>query len=88
VIALAVHHVEWFYPAMMVAVGAHYLPFIFLYGMPIYGVLSGVLVLAGIALAHRPHAAFSTGAWLTAGILFVFSVVAWRLTHGERGSIP
>lgn len=28
VIALAVHHVEWFYPAMMVAVGAHYLPFV------------------------------------------------------------
>ena len=84
VIALAVHHVEWFYPAMMVAVGAHYLPFVFLYGMPIYGVLCGLLVLGGVVIAHRPHAAFGTGAWVTAAILLVFSVVAWQRTRGER----
>jgi hypothetical protein len=88
VIALAVHHVEWFYPAMMVAVGAHYLPFIFLYGMPIYGVLCGVLVAGGVTIAHRPHTEFSTGAWVTAVILFGFSVVAWYLTRDERGRNP
>lgn len=31
--AAVLHNVNWFYPAFMVIVGAHYLPFVFLYGM-------------------------------------------------------
>ena len=84
VIALAVHHVEWFYPAMMVAVGAHYLPFVFLYGMPIYGILCGVLVAGGVAMAHRPHGPFGAGAWVTAGILLVFAIVSALSVRHER----
>jgi len=32
----ALHNVNWFYPACMIIVGAHYMPFIFLYGMREY----------------------------------------------------
>src|SRR5436190_5318337 len=31
--AATLHRAAWFYPAMMIVVGAHYLPFSFLYGM-------------------------------------------------------
>jgi hypothetical protein len=33
--AAALYNVNWFYPAFMIILGAHYLPFIFLYGMRI-----------------------------------------------------
>ena len=32
VAAATLHHLNWFYPAFMIVVGAHYLPFVFLYG--------------------------------------------------------
>jgi len=32
------HRLTWFYPAFMIIVGSHYLPFIFLYGMPRFAV--------------------------------------------------
>ena len=31
--AAALHRPSWFFPACLVIVGAHYLPFVFLYGM-------------------------------------------------------
>jgi hypothetical protein len=31
------HNVNWFYPGCMIVVGAHYLPFIFMYGMWQFG---------------------------------------------------
>ncbi len=40
VAAATLHRLNWFYPAFMVVVGAHYLPFIFLYGMWQFGVLA------------------------------------------------
>ena len=32
-LAIATLHPAWFYPFLMIVVGAHYLPFIFMYGM-------------------------------------------------------
>jgi len=48
---LLTYNQEWFYPAAMIVVGTHYLPFITLYGMKIYGALSILLVLSGLGLA-------------------------------------
>jgi hypothetical protein len=31
--AAALYNINWFYPAFMIVVGTHYVPFIFLYGM-------------------------------------------------------
>ncbi len=42
------YRLEWFFPAMMVVLGAHYLPFGFLYGMRLFPVLGFVLVAAGV----------------------------------------
>ena len=46
--AATLYRENLFYPASMVVVGAHYLPFIFLYGMPQFGLLAGLLIAGGV----------------------------------------
>lgn len=55
--------------------GAHYLPFVTLYGMRMFYALAGVLVGAGFALALYLKLPFSAGAWFTATVLLVFAVL-------------
>lgn len=72
--AAALYRLEWFYPAFMVALGAHYLPFVFLYGMWQFGVLAALLVGGGLALALWGPPIVSLGGWLTAGLLLLFAL--------------
>ncbi len=65
---------SWFYPAFMVIVGAHYLPFTFLYGARRFLVLAGILIVAGYGLAFSDIPSFSIGAWFTAIVLSAFAV--------------
>ena len=48
-IALGTVAPSLFFPASLIIVGAHYLTFISLYGMRLYGVLTGALVAVGAA---------------------------------------
>jgi hypothetical protein len=74
VAAVAVHHVNWFYPACMVVVGTHYLPFVFLYGMWQFGLLAAAMIAGAVVIGlHGPS--FSAGAWVTALLLAVFACV-------------
>jgi len=83
--AAALYRLDWFFPAFMIVLGAHYLPFVFLYGMRMFAVLSALLVSAGLALALYAPPVFSTGAWVTSALLIVFAVagrwVARREAH-------
>jgi hypothetical protein len=72
---VAAHRLAWFFPAMMVLVGAHYLPFVTLYGMRSFAVLCGVLVSAGIGIAFLAPASFALGGWVTAAVLVVFAFI-------------
>jgi len=73
--AAALYRLNWFYPAFMIALGAHYLPFVSLYGMRLFAFLAAILVAAGVALAMYAQDSFAAGAWLTAGVLLVFAVL-------------
>jgi hypothetical protein len=73
--AAALYRLDWFYPAFMIILGAHYLPFVFLYGMRMFAVLSALLVSAGIVLGLYLPLSFAAGAWLTSGLLLLFAVV-------------
>ena len=73
--AAAAHHLYWFYPAFLIALGAHYLPFIFLYGMPQFGDLSGLLTTAGVLIGVYAHEPFALGGWVGGGILVAFAFV-------------
>lgn len=79
--AATLANINWFYPAMMSIVGAHYLPFVFLYGMRSFGLLAALLLGGGVALGLRTPEAFSVGAWFTGLALIVFAgwaMLAWR----------
>jgi hypothetical protein len=48
--AAALYEIEWFFPAFMVVMGAHYLPFSHLYGMRIFLPLGAGMWLAGMSI--------------------------------------
>jgi uncharacterized protein DUF7010 len=75
VAAAAIHRLNWFYPAFMIVVGTHYLPFVFLYGMWQFGVLAAMLIGAGFVMGLYFSSTFSLGAWFTAAALLVFAFV-------------
>lgn len=72
-VAAAGYRQEWFFPASMLIVGAHYLPFTFLYGMRLFAVLGVVLVLSGVGLALWVPHLFSAGGWFTGATLVLFA---------------
>jgi hypothetical protein len=72
--AAALYNINWFYPAFMLIVGTHYMPFIFLYGMSEFAFLSGALIGAGVAIGmFLPHT-FAIGGWITGTILLLFAL--------------
>jgi hypothetical protein len=73
-----------FYPAMMILLGAHYLPFVFLYGMRVFAALAVFLLGGGLYLAVSGAHRFSVGAWYTSVVLLVFAFVARMIVKAER----
>ena len=75
---------EWFYPAMMVIVGGHYLPFVFLYGMPVFAALGGLMVAGGLTLGlYFPHL-MTAGGWATGALFVVFAFVGRAITARDE----
>uniref|UniRef100_A0A832MLV5 Uncharacterized protein n=1 Tax=Eiseniibacteriota bacterium TaxID=2212470 RepID=A0A832MLV5_UNCEI len=81
--AATVHRAEWFYPSFMILVGAHYLPFVFLYGMRHFAVLAGLLVAGGVFLLAAPGAPLATGGWATGAVLVAFAALGGALARSE-----
>jgi hypothetical protein len=75
VFAATAYRQNWFYPAFMIALGAHYLPFIFLYGTWQFGVLAAFLIGSGMVIGLFFPSVFSLGGWSTALMLLVFAFV-------------
>lgn len=87
-VALAAQDVDLFFPAGMLVVGAHYLPFVHLYGDRFFAVLAVVLVAGGCVIATSASGAAPIGAWFTSAVLLVAAVVLHvrhRRTPGEGG---
>ncbi|HET9867611.1 MAG TPA: hypothetical protein VFQ06_10000 [Nitrospira sp.] len=81
--AAALYRLDWFFPAFMIILGAHYLPFVFLYGMRIFAVLCALLVSAGLGLALYAPPSFALGAWITGGVLLAFAFAGRRVALRE-----
>ncbi len=75
VIGIAAFRPSWFYPAFMIVLGAHYLPFVFMYGMWQFAGLCAILVASGVALGMYLPEPVSFGAWWTAAVLLAFAFV-------------
>lgn len=82
--AATLYRESWFFPAAMIVVGSHYLPFITLYGMKLFGLLAGLLVLGGFALGLYGPQIFHLGGWLTGVILIVFAFVGRQAVLQEE----
>ena len=84
---VGLYRLNWFFPALMVLVGAHYLPFATLYGMRMFLFLAGCLVAPGVIIALSFPEPFSLGAWIGGLALFVFAwigrSIAMREATGE-----
>lgn len=75
VAAAALYKLNWFYPAFMIALGTHYLPFMFLYGMWQFGGLAGVLIAAGLGVGLYAQDSFTLGGWITGLVLLAFAFI-------------
>jgi hypothetical protein len=64
---------SFFYPSCMVIVGAHYLPFVFLYGMKTYAALAATLITAGYVIGTVTPSRIVFGGWVGGAILFAFA---------------
>lgn len=85
-IALGTYAPELFFPASLIIVGAHYLVFMTLYGMKVFAVLGGALVMSGtVAIFWVPGIGVVSG-WLGAIIFAVFVPVLYRT--GVAGQAP
>jgi hypothetical protein len=82
--AATLHRLEWFYPAFMIVLGAHYLPFAFLYGMRMFLGLSACLVGAGFALGWYGLGGFAAGAWITVAVLLTFALLGLLTVRAEE----
>jgi hypothetical protein len=80
----ALHNVNWFYPGCMIVVGAHYMPFITLYGMWQFGVLAGSLMAGGLLLGLMLPNEFALGGWLAGAALLVFGAAVWAIARREQ----
>ena len=76
VAAAAMHRTNLFYPGIMVILGAHYMPFIFLYGMRQFAVLAALLIGGGWGIGwYFVQSPFSLGGWYTAVVLLAFAFI-------------
>lgn len=80
---VSLYRLNWFYPAMMVLLGAHYIPFVFLYGMRMFAVMAALIAGGGLVIAMYWSSSFSIGAWYTGVILVLFAVVGRTIIRRE-----
>lgn len=87
VLAAVQARVAWFYPGFLIVVGAHYLPFVTLYGRRQFVVAAVVLVAGGWLLPVLAPGAFALGGWIGGGVLLVLG--AWlSAAHAREQSHP
>lgn len=84
VIALIAGREHLFFPASMVIVGAHYLPFVFLYGMRLFAVLAGLMIVGGVAFAQWQEPWMPAAGWGNGLLLVAFAFVLRASARAER----
>ena len=68
-------NVNYFFPAFMILIGAHYLPFVFGYRMKTFALLSILLVILGTIISVVYPMSFSIPAYLTSAVLLLFAII-------------
>jgi len=85
-VALGVTKPNLFFPASMIIVGAHYLPFVFLYGMRLFAVLAAILILCGALLLLWFPMGAPLGGWFAGALLVLFAFLLRASASSFNGS--
>jgi hypothetical protein len=85
-VPVGLYNLNWFFPALMILLGAHYLPFATLYGMRMFLVLAGILIAAGVVIAQHLSETFSLGAWVGGVALFIFAWIGRSIATREASA--
>ncbi|HET6199231.1 MAG: DUF7010 family protein [Candidatus Acidiferrales bacterium] len=85
-VPVGLYNLNWFFPALMILVGAHYLPFATLYGMRMFLFLAGILMAEGLVVVHFFSGRFSLGAWMAGLTLFVFAWIGRSIATAEAAA--
>lgn len=81
--AVAGDRTHLFYPAFSILIGAHWLPFTYVYAMKSFAIFAGVFVLTGIVFGFMLTESFSACGFVVGGVLVVFSVINLQLVRRE-----
>ena len=76
--AATLYDTRWFFPAFMIAMGAHYLPFAFLSGMRPFLYIGALMWIGGSLVGLLAPDLAVLGAWATGLVLILFSIWAAR----------
>jgi uncharacterized protein DUF7010 len=87
-VPVGIYNLNWFFPALMILLGAHYLPFATLYGMRMFLFLAGILMVTGVVIALWFSRTFSLGAWVAGLALLVFAWIGRSIATGEASAPP
>jgi hypothetical protein len=82
--AATIHRLDWFYPAFLIVVGAHYLPFMFLYGMWTFALLAAAMIGGGTWIGLTMLGPFSFGGWFGGAVILASGVLGLILTGREE----
>lgn len=82
--AATIHRLDWFYPAFLIVVGAHYLPFVFLYGMWTFALLAAAMIGGGTWIGLTMSGAFSFGGWFGGAVILAYGVLGLILSGREE----
>ena len=85
-VPVGLYHLNWFFPALMILTGAHYLPFATLYGMRMFLFLAGILMAEGLIVVYFLPPTFSIGAWIAGVTLFVFAWIGRSVATAEAAA--
>lgn len=85
-VPVGLYNLKWFFPALMILLGAHYLPFATLYGMRMFLVLAAILIAEGYVIAQFFSSTFSLGAWVGGATLFVFACLGRSIATREASA--
>jgi len=85
---VARYRLTLFFPALMILVGAHYLPFVFLYGMRMFAVLAVVLIGGGLSSGMYLTDSLGAGAWFAGAVLVAFAVIGRSIAARETWTAP
>lgn len=82
--AASLYNIHWFYPAFMLIVGTHYLPFIFLYGMWEFAVLAVILIFGSVGVVMLVPDSFTFGGWFTGAVLLSFAAIVQFTSNTQK----